>query len=115
MGDESMESLYAGSEDMAGGEGGKKTVDEEEREEMDDEAVIPLKVIQPPDGSKVKKGDEIVVQVVEVYGDQTVKIKYAPPEEEEPEEEHEGMDHEGMHEGEEEGAGDELDRMSSMY
>jgi len=77
--EESMDELYQGSE---GGESdqGAKTVDQEEQEEMADKAIIPMKVAQGKHPDPVKEGDEIVLKVVGVHGDQ-VEVEYSetPP------------------------------------
>lgn len=51
-----------------------KSVDEEEQ--MDPEALVNLKVLTGKHGPP-KEGDEIVVKVVSIHGDQAV-IQYAP-------------------------------------
>ena len=65
-----MSSLY-GSDEHEGNDEGKsppKSVDEE----MDDSntAVAPVKVLQGKGGEPLKEGDEVVVKIVKVYGDQ---------------------------------------------
>ena len=74
-----MDSLYQGSE---GGESeeGAETIDQEEQEEMADKAIIPMKVAQGKHPDPVKEGDEIVLKVTGVHGDQ-VEVQYSetPP------------------------------------
>lgn len=52
----------------------KPSVDDEEA--MSDTAMLPTKILSP-EGEPLAKGDEIVVQVVSVHGDETI-VKYAP-------------------------------------
>jgi hypothetical protein len=69
-----MDSLYAGS--MEGGEQ-KPTTDEQTTEDMGSTAVVPIKVLQSAKGEPVKEGDEIMVVVKSVHGEEAV-ISYAP-------------------------------------
>lgn len=57
------------------------SIDEEEREEMNTTATVPIKVLQGKHPDPPKAGDEIVVKVKEINGDQAV-IEYSetPPE-----------------------------------
>lgn len=71
---EAMDSLYGD------GKPEPKSVDDENKEDMEHTAVVPLKVLQSHDGEPVKEGDEIVVQVVAVHGDEA-EVKYAPKKE----------------------------------
>lgn len=48
----------------------------DEQNAMDDTALVPTKVLSP-EGDSLKEGDEIVVEVVSVHGDQAI-VKYAP-------------------------------------
>lgn len=64
-----------------------KSVDEQEA--MDPEALVSMKVLTGKHGPP-KVGDEIVVKVTAIHGDQA-SIQYAP---EKPEGEEEGMEHE---------------------
>lgn len=73
--DPEMDSLYEG--EAGGGQGQKsESVDQEREEDMANTALVDNKVLAP-DGEPLKAGDEIVVQVVKVYGDQS-EIKYGP-------------------------------------
>lgn len=72
-GDE-MEDLYAAGEPS---KGKPESIDEEEAEDMAETAVVPIKVLQGAKAEPVKVGDEIVVKVTSVQGDQA-QIKYAP-------------------------------------
>ena len=59
-----------------------KTVDDEEREDMDVTASIPLKVIQGKHPDPPEVGDEVVLKVKSVSGDMaTVVYSETPPEE----------------------------------
>lgn len=74
-----------------------KSVDDEEKEDMDPQEVVSLKVLTGKHGPP-KEGDEIVVKVVSIHGDQAV-IKYAPEKGGEEEgEDHKEMDHDDMEE-----------------
>lgn len=66
------DSLYG--EDTPKPDSQTKSVDEEEQ--MDPEALVNLKVLTGKHGPP-KEGDEIVVKVVSIHGDQAV-IQYAP-------------------------------------
>jgi len=72
-GDE-MEDLYAAGEPT---KGEPESIDEEEAQDMAQTAVVPVKVLQSAKAEPVKEGDEIVVKVLKVDGDQA-QIKYAP-------------------------------------
>jgi len=67
-----MDELYAPKE----GKQPPKTVDEQEAGEMETSAVVPLKLVTPQDGKGVKVGDEIMVKVTAINGDQAT-IAYA--------------------------------------
>ena len=71
-----MDDLYAGSMEE-GGKGHQESIDDHEREEMSASAVVPLRVLQSEDREPVKEGDEIVVKVRAVHGDEAT-IYYAP-------------------------------------
>lgn len=71
-----MDSLY--SED-SGKSSGKGTIDQQQREESANTAIVPLKVLSP-DGEPVKEGDEIVVTVKAVHGEDEVEISCSPKE-----------------------------------
>ena len=77
-GDE-MDSSY-GAPVTAPGEGAapaaetKPSVDEQNK--MDDTALVPTKILSP-EGEPLNEGDEIVVQVVSIHGEDAI-IKYAP-------------------------------------
>lgn len=102
-GDEEMDSLY--SEEGGKGEEEKESVDEEEQEQMQETAMVPLKVLQADPSDKVKVGDERVLTVVAVHDTQAeVKYSKTPPEEI-------GAGKEGV-EGGEGDYGKELDEMS---
>lgn len=89
-----MDSMY-GSQDQAPV---KAPLESDHEDEGEATAVIDNKVLSP-EGEPLKEGDEIVVQVVKNYGDES-EIKYAPKK---------GGESEG---GEGMGADAELDSMS---
>ena len=70
--DTEMDELYS----PAAGKQPPKTVDEQEASEMETTAVVPLKLVTPHDGKGVKVGDEIMVKVTAINGDQAT-IAYA--------------------------------------
>jgi hypothetical protein len=81
MDEDMMDSSYGKEAPVtAPGEGDEPAVDAkpsvDEQNQMDDSALVPTKVLSP-DGEPIKEGDEIVVQVVSVHGDQAI-VKYAP-------------------------------------
>lgn len=51
---------------------------DQEIEESQHSAVVPNNVLMGPDGTPPKEGDEIVVKVVKVYGNES-EIIYGPP------------------------------------
>ena len=85
-----MEEMYNQSQP----EEAQGSVDEEEAEAMETSAMVPLKMVTPHDGKGVKVGDEIMVRVKAIHGDQA-EIVYATDKHEEGEEGEHGM---GMHE-----------------
>ena len=74
-----MDQLYAGEQqDEAAPAAGKgESVDEEKGEQMGKTGIVPIAMLQGPKGEPVKVGDEIVVKVTAVEGDQAI-IAYAP-------------------------------------
>jgi len=98
-----MDEMYRGSE---GGEseGDTETIDQEEQEEMADKAVVPMKVLMGKHTEPLKVGDEVVLRVDAIHGDQAeVSYSETPPgeigegenppgSEMSPEEELDGMD-----------------------
>lgn len=93
-----MDSLYGESETKPKEK--PESVDQEEREQMATTAIVPLKLLSP-EGEPLKKGDEIVVKVQEVYDDEA-EIAYAPKKgggggEKSADEEIDGMDNPGMY------------------
>jgi hypothetical protein len=68
--DKEMDSLYASGEpdEAAKPKGDTETVDQEEQET--NTAVAPVKVLQGKGGEPLKEGDEVVVKILKVYGDQ---------------------------------------------
>ena len=78
-GDE-MDSMYQGSEGKPDAEEGNESIDQEEAEEMSEKAIIPMKVAMGKHTEPVHEGDEIVLKVTGVHGDQ-VEVQYSetPP------------------------------------
>ena len=102
-GEGAMDDLYGEGGEMPKGE--KESVDE--KSAMMAKTLVPLKVLQKDDNDKVEVGDERVVKVVAIHGDEA-EVVYATGEGKE--EEMEGKEHEpGMHD--EESGPAELDRM----
>ena len=58
-------------------EEGESTTTDEETAESENTAILPNKVLMAPGGEMPKEGDEIVLQVVKVYGDEA-EVRYAP-------------------------------------
>lgn len=89
MGDDE---LYGSSKPMGGEMDGEKaegaegeaseSVDREEAEGAENSAVVSNKILSP-DGEPLKEGDEVVLQVVKNYGDES-EVKYAPKKPETP-------------------------------
>lgn len=79
--EEPMDELYGGSEGEDT-QGGAKTIDQEEEQEMADEAVAPLKVLMGNSTEPLKEGDEVVIKITGIHGDQaTFKYSDTPPSE----------------------------------
>lgn len=77
MTDDDMSQAFEGGPPEDRGMGGPpQSVDEVNEEEGDSTAVVSNKILSP-EGEPLKKGDEIVVRVVENYGDESL-IEYAP-------------------------------------
>lgn len=77
-GDDEMDETYQGAP-VTAPESGAETESEpsvDEENQMDDTALVPVKVLSP-EGEPVNEGDEIVLQVVSVHGDEAI-VKYAP-------------------------------------
>lgn len=68
-----MDDLY----DEGGEDESREPVDQEIQEDASNIALVPMNVLQGPKGHEVKEGDEIVVQVVAIHGDEA-EVKYAP-------------------------------------
>lgn len=60
-----------------GGGGDEKSIDDQEKEEMMHTALVPIKVLQDSPDEEVKEGDEIVIKVKAVHGEEA-EIMYAP-------------------------------------
>lgn len=76
--DEGMDSLYG--DESPKSKGTPETVDQENAEEMEHQAVIPLKVLMGKHTEPLKEGDEVVLKVDKINGDQaTVSYSETPP------------------------------------
>lgn len=104
-GDEEMDSLY--SEEKGKGED-TESVDQEEQEQMERTAMVPLKVLQGKGSEPVKEGDEVVLKVLKVH-DTQAEVAYSETDPEEIGKEGAGKSESG---GDEE-YGKELDQMSA--
>lgn len=99
--DDGMEDLYESPQTEEAGEG-KESVDQEEQEQMANKAVVPQAVLKKGPGDTLKVGDERVVKVIALNGDDEATVIYAPEKEGSEEEEagespeEEGMEQEGM-------------------
>lgn len=100
-GEDDMESLYGG-EDKPSSKEKPDSIDEENMEGTT--ALVPLGVLQDKAGESVKPGDEIVVKVKAVHGDEA-EIYYAPKKE--------GEHDASMHEGK--SSDDELEELGKEY
>lgn len=74
MSDDDMESTYGSSPPSGDSEG--QSVDEANESAGASTAIVSNKLLSP-DGEPLKEGDEVVVQIVKNYGDES-EIKYAP-------------------------------------
>lgn len=72
--DGEMDSLYSDDTPEAKAKGEAQSVDEEAAEEQT--ALVPTKLLQPKDGKPLKVGDEIVVKISAIHGDEA-EIAYA--------------------------------------
>jgi len=68
-----MDSLYSDEGEKGGA---KKSVDQEEQEDMQSTGILPLKVLQAGPDDEVKVGDERVVKVVAVH-DTQAEVEYS--------------------------------------
>lgn len=94
-----MDSLYAsGENEESPASKDKETVDQEEAE-SDSTALVPMKVLQGKHPDPVKEGDEVVLKVVAVHGDEA-EVAYS---ETKP----------GAIGGEEQSANDEIDSLNT--
>lgn len=67
-----------------------ETVDEEEQEQMERKAVVPVKVLMGNHTEPIKAGDEVVLKVTDVNGDQATVVYSETKPEDIDEEEGEG-------------------------
>lgn len=70
-----MDSLYGGAEGSEKEEA-SETTDQEKEEETANTAVVPVKVLMGSTTEPLKEGEEVVVKVVKVYGDEA-EIAYS--------------------------------------
>lgn len=66
--DDGMDSLY--SQDMEKSGAPHESVDQEEAEAMQDTAVVPMKLLMGKHTEPLKVGDEVVVKVKDIHGDE---------------------------------------------
>jgi sRNA-binding carbon storage regulator CsrA len=97
-----MDDLYSGGEPT---QPKGPSIDDQEQQEMQETADVPVSLLNPHDGKGVKEGDEIVVKVVAVHGD-TATIAYAPKE---------GAEHEPETMAEGQSPDEEIDSLSDKY
>lgn len=67
---EGMEDLYSGESESAAQEAAESPEKEQQEQEHGLEAVAPMKVLQGPGGEPLKEGDEVVVKITGVHGDE---------------------------------------------
>lgn len=70
-----MDSLYGGSPEAEAGPKPEGSVDQEEAAETDT-ALVPVKVLTGKGGAPLKEGDEVVLKVVKLYGDEA-EVEYS--------------------------------------
>ena len=76
--DDGMDELYQGGTEPGEGEG--ESIDEENRESMAKSAVVPLAVLTGKKGGPPEVGDEVVVKVKAIHGeDAEVEYSETPP------------------------------------
>lgn len=104
-----MDSLYSGGDMPEKGESGEQpeTVDQENEEQMSKTAVVPMSVLMGKHTEPLKEGDEVVLKIKAVHGDEA-EVEYS---ETPPGEIGKGEPGEGM----EESSDDELDRLGKEY
>lgn len=73
QGDEGMDALY---QDGPESKGNTESVDQENREEMDHQASVPVKVLMGKHTEPLKEGDEVVVKIDKVDGENAL-ISYS--------------------------------------
>lgn len=105
--DDGMEDLYEAPETEEKSK--PESVDQEEQEAMAHKAVVPQAVLKSGPEDTLKVGDERVVKVVALNGDEEATVIYAPAKKGE-EEEGKSPEQEGMG-GEEMSADEEIDSM----
>lgn len=111
--DDSMDDLYKGGDMEGQGEGAKpESIDQENAEEMSKKAVVPMSVLMGKHTEPLKVGDEVVLKVTGIHGDEAeVEYSETPPGSIGKEEGGYGGEGEGMGES----ANDELDRLGKEY
>lgn len=111
MAADDMDSLYQGGDSDEGSPQEEKgeTVDQENEEQMSKTAVVPLSVLMGKHTEPLKEGDEVVLKVKAIHGDEAeVEYSETPPGEI-------GKGESEQGEGMEESADDELDRLGKEY
>jgi len=106
MADDSMDQMYKG--ETMDETSPPESVDQQEQEEMSKTAVVPMSVLMGDHTEPIKVGDEVVLKVKSIHGDQAmVEYSETPPGEI-------GHD-EARGESGDEDPNAELDRLGSMY
>lgn len=70
---EEMDGLYGEGSPK---EEAKESVDQENQEEMSHTALVPMKVLQGESPEPIKEGEEVVLKVVKVHGDEA-EVEYS--------------------------------------
>lgn len=99
-----MDGLYSGGEDKVAP---PASIDQEEQEQMQETALVPVKLLDPHDGKGIKVGDEIMVKVTALHGDEA-EIAYASGKSGEGDE-----GEEGKKDGDEMSSDDEIDSLDN--
>lgn len=103
-----MEELYKGGDSEQAGDKSTQSVDQQNAEEMTKKAVLPMSVLMGDHTEPLNVGDEVVLKISAIHGDQAeVEYSETPPGE---------IGHEEAGgPGGEESPNDEIDRLSKEY
>lgn len=99
-----MDGLYGDGEDKGAP---PASIDQQEQEQMQETAIVPVKLLDPHDGKGIKVGDEIMVKVTALHGDEA-EIAYASGKSGEGDE-----GEEGKKDGDEMSSDDEIDSLDN--